>query len=320
MKKWFKITNSAEAPAAEVLIYDEIGIGGVTAKSFAEELRAIPAERAISLRINSPGGSVWDAFAIYSLLRSRTDKVTAYIDGITASAATVIALAASRIVAASNAMWMIHNPSASLCSADSDDMRNAADALDKTRDQLADIYAARTGKTRAEIIAAMDATTWYTAEEAKESGFVDEISGAIEIAICARHAGFNYTKPLPPSFVVSAAAATPADVEAKLKDTQSKLEGAEAKIKTLENAMLKIRAERAIEDAATSRRIKSDAGSRKTWMNAYMRDEESTKSMLASLASMPRGEPPVIVAPVVEDQHADNSYEAYVQRLPHKRS
>ena len=109
-KTWFSIENKADKPAAEVFIFDEIGFWGVTAKDFANQLKGIEKDRKISLRINSPGGSVFDGTAVYNLIAERRDNVVAYIDGLAASMASVIAMAAGKVVMADNSMMMIHDP------------------------------------------------------------------------------------------------------------------------------------------------------------------------------------------------------------------
>ena len=169
----------ASGDTAEILIYEVIGEdfwtgGGVTAKGFSDELKALGDVKTINLRINSPGGSVFDGVAIYNNLAQHPAKVNVYIDALAASIASIIAMAGDTITMAENAMMMIHNPWA-LVVGDSNDMRKEADLLDKIRDTLVTTYATRTGKKAEEITAMMDAETWFTAEEAKEAGFADAI-------------------------------------------------------------------------------------------------------------------------------------------------
>ena len=101
MKSWYTIRargSGAQGSRTEVLIYDEIGAYGVTAKGFLAELGALPDDAAIDLRLNSPGGPVFDAVAIYNALRRHPGEVTVWIDGIAASAASYIAMAGDMIV------------------------------------------------------------------------------------------------------------------------------------------------------------------------------------------------------------------------------
>ena len=181
---WYEIKN-ATADVAEVYIYDQIGEdwwtgAGVTAKGFVDELSKVTAPQ-IHLRINSPGGSVFDAQAIYTALNRHPATVTTFIDGLAASAASYIALAGDRVVMAANALLMIHNPMGGV-TGDATDMRKMADVLDKIRDTIVGIYADKTKKRYEDLVDAMDAETWYTAREALEAGFVDEVGVALDVA------------------------------------------------------------------------------------------------------------------------------------------
>jgi len=187
--KWYEIKSKADK--AEVWIYEEIGEdfwtgGGVTAKNFQKELSAIKAGQ-IDLHINSPGGAVFDGITIYNLLRQHPANVTTYIDGIAASIASVIALAGDKIVMAENALYMIHNPSGMVMGT-AKDMRTFADTLDKVGGSMVTAYTGKTGKDADTIKALLDAETWFTADEAKEMGFVDEISGEMDMAACVKFA------------------------------------------------------------------------------------------------------------------------------------
>lgn len=184
---WYRIVNKADR--AEIWIYEAIGedfwsAGGMTAKKFHEELAAIKA-RQIDLHINSPGGSVFDGVAIYNMLKQHGATITAYIDGLAASIASVIALAGDRVVMAANALFMIHNPSG-LVMGSAADMRKMADVLDKIRSTMSGVYAGKSGKAEDEIIAMLDAETWMTAAEALDAGFVDEIADEMDLAACAK--------------------------------------------------------------------------------------------------------------------------------------
>lgn len=177
-RPWYEIKNAAADDVAEVYIYDQIGENwfgeGVTAKSFVEEINALKVAR-IDLHLNSPGGSVFDGVAIHNALLRHPAAVTTYIDGLAASIASVIALAGDKVVMADNALFMIHNPWG-MAYGDSTEMRKYADTLDKIRDTLVNTYAAKTGMGRDEIVAALNAETWYTAQEAQAAGFADEVS------------------------------------------------------------------------------------------------------------------------------------------------
>jgi ATP-dependent Clp endopeptidase proteolytic subunit ClpP len=179
---WYTIRNAAGPDAAEVLLYDEIGAFGVNAKSFADSLKAVTAKN-INLRINSPGGSVFDGTAIYNTLKAHPARVVTHIDGLAASIASLIALAGDEVRIASNGFFMIHNARGAALG-EKGDMRKLADVLDKIDQTLARTYAQKTGKSEAEMKAAMDAETWYTAQEAKAVGLVDVVAGELKAAAC----------------------------------------------------------------------------------------------------------------------------------------
>ena len=187
---WYKIENKGP-DKAEIWIYEQIGEdfwtgGGVTAKSFQKEISAIKASQ-IDLHINSPGGSVFDGITIYNLIKQHPANVTAYIDGLAASIASVIALAGDTVVMAENALYMIHNPSG-MAFGTAGDLRSFADVLDKIGGTMITAYASKTGKSEDEIRAMLDAESWLTADEAKEAGFVDGIGGEMDMAACAKFA------------------------------------------------------------------------------------------------------------------------------------
>lgn len=180
MKPWFTISNkSADKGPVDVLLYGEIGGGwsgdGVEAKAFREEFDAIPKASAINLRIHSPGGSVFDGLAIYNTILERSKDVTAYVDGLAASAASFIAMAASRVVMPKTSRMMIHDAQG-FAIGDSEEMKQMAEILDRESDRIADIYAGKTGKTRDAMRALMKATTWMDGDEAKDLGFADEVT------------------------------------------------------------------------------------------------------------------------------------------------
>ena len=109
MRSWYAIR--ARDKGAEVSIYDEIGAFGVSAKGFLTELGALPEGTPVDLRLNSPGGSVFDAVAIHNALKRHEGTVTVWIDGIAASAASYVAMAGDEIVMPENTFLMIHDPS-----------------------------------------------------------------------------------------------------------------------------------------------------------------------------------------------------------------
>lgn len=178
-----RVQVNAAAREATVYLYGPIvssaseaeWYGGVSAESFVPELRALDVD-VIHLRINSPGGDVFGGQAIAQALRESKARVVAHVDGLAASAATVIATAADEIEMAAGSMYMVHR-AWTFAYGNRNDLVATAELLDKIDGTLAGQYAARTGDSRDEMLAVMDAETWFTAEEAVEAKFVDRIAG-----------------------------------------------------------------------------------------------------------------------------------------------
>lgn len=177
--KSIPIKMSAEREA-EVYIYEEIGQdfwtgSGITAKGFAEQLDALGPVDSITVRINSPGGSVFDGNAIYNALVRHPAKVKVEIDGIAASAASYIAMAGDEINIAENGMVMVHRAHGG-CMGNCQDMIEMADVLEKLDGSIAKIYADRTNRKLDTWLAKMDAETWFTADEAVKERLADSIT------------------------------------------------------------------------------------------------------------------------------------------------
>ena len=171
LKQRYKIENRADE--ATVYLYDEIGWFGIAADEFVRDLNSIKAGT-IHLRVNSPGGSVFDGTTIYNALKQHKSKVIAHVDGLAASIASVIIMGADEVKMAENAFLMIHEPW-SIVMGGSDDMRHEAELLDKVRGTIAKTYQNKSGKEEDEILAMMEKETWFTAQEAIDAGFVDSI-------------------------------------------------------------------------------------------------------------------------------------------------
>jgi ATP-dependent Clp protease protease subunit len=170
----------------EIWLYDQVGegwFGGMSAKSFAEGLRALGKVDTINLRINSPGGSVFDGMAIYNSLKAHPARIEVDVDGVAASIASVIAMAGDDIRMAGNSMMMIHNPMGGVMGG-ADEMRKTADLLDQIKGLIVDTYASRTGQPAADLVGWMDAETWMTAADAKSNGFADSVTEEQKIAAC----------------------------------------------------------------------------------------------------------------------------------------
>lgn len=171
-RSWYAI-KQLDADVAEISLYDEIGLYGVPAKQFIADLKALEAST-IRVCINSPGGDVFDAIAIYNSLVSDRRRIETRVDGLAASAAAFIAMAGATVSIAEHAVLMIHN-SWGVAIGDKHDMRNMADVLARVDSQINEIFVRATGKTKAQIAAWLDAETWLTADEALEFGFVDTV-------------------------------------------------------------------------------------------------------------------------------------------------
>jgi ATP-dependent Clp endopeptidase proteolytic subunit ClpP len=178
-KKPFEVINKSNN-VSEILLYGDIGESmwgdGISAKVFKEALNAMPAgTKEIQLRVNSPGGSVFDGMSMYELLKAekkKGKKVVAYIDGLAASIASVIILAADEIVVGDGSMVMIHKPMVGAYG-NSSELERMVNVLDKIEEQMITIYANKTGISRAEISNLLAAETWMTSAEALSMGMAD---------------------------------------------------------------------------------------------------------------------------------------------------
>lgn len=180
--------TKTEKDKAQVTIYGPIkdfssffSSSGASPDKIMKDLDELSNAKEIAIRINSGGGSAFAGFAIFELIRSHGAKVTSHIDGLAASAASIIAMAGDRIIMGTGAMMMIHNPWIRT-EGEAKDLREAADLLDRVGESLINVYAARTGKSREELKAMLDKTTWLTAEEAVAAGFADEIDKKFTVA------------------------------------------------------------------------------------------------------------------------------------------
>lgn len=178
LKPWFCASVSSDT--LEMMVYEEIGEdywsgGGVTAKTVKQAIDGAGAFNRIAVRINSPGGDAFEGVAILNLLRAQKKPIDVFVDGIAASAASVIAMAGDTITMGQSAMMMVHN-AWSFCMGDGDDMRKCADTLDKVSASIGDAYVAKSGKTAAEVKAIMDEETWMGAQECVDMGFATAIA------------------------------------------------------------------------------------------------------------------------------------------------
>lgn len=183
MKTWFRLR--AARKTAELLIYAEIGAWGINSKDLLAQLTAL-GDAALTVRINSPGGDVFDALAIYNALIRHPARVTVHIDALCASAATLVALAADEVRMADNAQFMVHEPW-TVAMGNNAELLKQADLLDSVAEQIVTIYARKTGADPADIRDWMRAETWYTAEQALAAGFIDAIDEPLKMAALMIH-------------------------------------------------------------------------------------------------------------------------------------
>lgn len=172
LREWYDIQARAESRTAEVRVYEEIGGPfGVSPEQFAESIGALDVDE-IDLYLNTPGGLAYDGVTIFNALRRHKAKVNVTVDGIAASAGSVIAMAGDHLTMARGSVLMIHDGWGGTVG-NAADHRKTAEILDKTSDSLAGLYAAKAGGTVAEWRARMLEETWYTAEEAVAAGLAD---------------------------------------------------------------------------------------------------------------------------------------------------
>ena len=176
---WYRFANADDTDRAKLYIYAPISDWDLTAEAFARELDAVTAP-AIDLHINSPGGLVFDAVAIYSALQDHPATVDVSIDGLAASAASFVAMAGDTIAIQKPAKMFIHD-ALGLCWGNPADMLMMHNLLDELSDTIAQIYADRSGTSAEDWRTAMRANgnvgTWYGAREAVDAGLADRVAG-----------------------------------------------------------------------------------------------------------------------------------------------
>jgi len=255
---WYKI-KAQNDDEAEIIIYDVIGWPFIEADAFVRDLSTIKA-KTITVRINSPGGDVFDGTAIFNALRNHPAKVVTRVDGLAASIASVLALAGDEVQAHSNTMFMIHN-SWALAIGDQHALRETADILSKIDSNILDIYYAKTGHGKKELRQMMNDETWFTAKEAKERGFIDTIIDGQASAQA--------------KFDLSMFANVPEDIAAKASGGRD---------------LTQREIERALRDAGASRSFaKSVAVGRSAGNDGDQRDVESLKSSIKAMITTFQG-------------------------------
>lgn len=215
MKRGFMM--KANKDEAEILIYETIGQSwwsgeGVSAKQFAEDLKALGDVKVLNVRINSPGGDVFEGATIKTQLEQHPATKNVYIDGLAASAASYIAMAGDRIEISENALFMIHNASGGVLG-NAVDMRQMADLLDKIDATIIAMYQRRSKQPESKIRDWMTAETWFDANEAVKYGFADALMVDAKDAAAAASFDLSRFKNAPKSGIAATAQAFLADQE-----------------------------------------------------------------------------------------------------------
>ena len=191
---WVKNEDETRTLYLEGVIAEESWFADdVTPAMFKEELYS--EEGPITLHINSPGGDCFAASQIYTMLKEYPHDVTVQIDGIAASAASVIAMAGTRVQMSPTSMMMVHNPF-TMAVGDTEEMRKAIQLLDEVKESIINAYEIKTGQSRTKLGHLMDSETWMNAWKAKELGFCDEVmfAGENDQPDTKNVSGFSYAR------------------------------------------------------------------------------------------------------------------------------
>lgn len=191
-KTWYALQANGEAAerVIEVFVYGEIGAWGITANQFVQDLRAMDdGVSPVVAAFNSIGGDLFDGLAMHNALSRLGERCTGRIDALAASAASVAVCGAHRVVIASNAMLMIHNPW-TYAAGDAEDFRKVADVLDQTMEAIIAAYKAKAPDIdEVELRRLVAAETWLTANEAVALGLADEVGDGVKVKACLGQGG-----------------------------------------------------------------------------------------------------------------------------------
>lgn len=186
---WYSITAAAEgstdSKVIEVYVYGEIGAWGITANQFIQDLKAIDdGASPIVVAFNTNGGDLFEGLAIHNALNRLGERCTGRVDALAASAGSVAVCGAHRVVMASNAMLMIHNPY-TWVSGDAEDLRRVADVLDQAFEAMIAAYKAKAPNIDdAELRRLVNDESWLTASEAVALGLADEVGNGVKVQAC----------------------------------------------------------------------------------------------------------------------------------------
>lgn len=300
-KTWFNMSRKTDAEGAksteaEISIDDNIGGWGITAKNFIDDLTALGDVETINLRVQSGGGSIVEGNSIYNALKRHSARIVTHIDSMAASMGSVIAMAGDEVHMAANGLFMIHNPWTGSIG-DAEQLRADADLLDKMGNNIRNSYD-RSNLSAEELQAAMDATTYYTAEEALEAGFIDSIEDANLAA-----ASIGDMETLKEFESIPQAKIDGIKIECQAKQIESlnaKLEDRNEQIEKLDSALATANES---EQLAKDLLVKADEAAEKATeahTDALAKAEEKTAQMVADHAAellAADGTPPIETAP-----------------------
>ncbi len=191
-KHWYslKASGEAEARSIEVYVYGEIGTWGITANQFVRDLAALDdGVSPVVVAFNSIGGDLFDGLAIHNALSRLGERCTGRVDALAASAASVAVCGAHKVVIASNAMLMIHNPW-TYAAGDAEDLRKVATALDQAMEAIIAAYKSKAPDIdEVELRRLVNAETWLTANEAVALGLADEVGEGVKVKACLGQGG-----------------------------------------------------------------------------------------------------------------------------------
>ena len=191
-KHWYslKASGEAEARSIEVYVYGEIGTWGITANQFVRDLAALDdGVSPIVVAFNSIGGDLFDGLAIHNALSRLGERCTGRVDALAASAASVAVCGAHKVVIASNAMLMIHNPW-TYAAGDAENLRKVATALDQAMEAIIAAYKSKAPNIdEVELRRLVNAETWLTASEAVALGLADEVGEGVKVKACLGQGG-----------------------------------------------------------------------------------------------------------------------------------
>lgn len=172
-----------QAGRAEIHLYDVISSDfGIGPRQVARDLKDLGSVKSIDVRLNTPGGNIYDGTALYNIFKGHPAKVTMHVDGLAASIGSLIAMAGDKIQIAENAWMVIHDPIGAVWDGDAEEHREMADLLDRLKVNLVNTYAKRTGNSTETIEQMMVEETWLSGSEAVELGFADTVTESLQVA------------------------------------------------------------------------------------------------------------------------------------------